>query len=124
MKTGVMVGAAAVGFGLTALAAADATTVAAASAGVAGAPSLTGRIVDALENAGPEMGARVNAVMDQVGSRLTTLMRTANDGTVTIQGGAGSRLRQVILNPDGTSVVRAFDASKNAWNVVREINPQ
>jgi RHS repeat-associated protein len=89
-----------------------------------GGAGLTGRLVDALENAGPQMGARINAVLGQVpaSSRLDVLMTTdAESGAVTIQGGTGDRLRQVIMNTDGSSVVKAFDAAKDTWKVVKEI---
>lgn len=114
------------GVGWQAVAARAATSTAvAASAGAAGTGgSLTGRIVDALENAGPEMGARVNAALGQIPSNLKALMTTnAETGAVTIRGGAGSRAREIILNTDGSSVVRAFDAAKNVWNTVKEIKP-
>jgi RHS repeat-associated protein len=92
------------------------------AAGVAG--GLTGRIVGALERAGPQLDARVDAVLGQVPGSLTKFMRTASDGTVIIQGGSGSNLREIILNTDGSSVVRAFDAGRNAWNVVKHITPR
>jgi hypothetical protein len=124
---GVAVAAAAVMLGVTTgglLAGAAPALVAAPAAAAAGGAgtSLTGRIVDALENSGAEMAPRVNSVLGQVGNKLTTYMSTnAETGTVTIQGGAGNNLRQVILNTDGSSVVRAFDAGKNVWNTVKEI---
>ena len=108
------------GVGLPALLArtgsgAIATTVAGAGGG------LTARIGEALTKSGPDMSSRVEAVLAQVPPSLTTLLKTAQDGVVTIQGGAGSNLRQIILNPDGPSVIKAFDSAKNAWTVVREI---
>ena len=32
-----------------------------------------------------------------------------------------SQKRQILLNSDGSSVVKAFDAAKAVWNVVKEI---
>jgi RHS repeat-associated protein len=108
-----------------ALLAGGGAALAARAAPIATAGSgLTGRIVDALENAGPDMAARTNAVLGTVPKNLTTLYNVAEDGVVTIQGGSGDNLRQIILRPDGSSVVKAFEAAKDAWRVVKEIKPQ
>lgn len=91
---------------------------------VAAGGGLTDRIADALENAGPEMSGRINAVLNEIPTDLKALMTTNSEtGAVTIRGGAGNRLREIILNTDGTSLVRAFNATKNVWNTVRSIQP-
>ena len=119
-------------FGLAApvLAAAAATGggTAAAAAGSAGG-GLTGKIVSALQGSGQSIEERSDAVQDLVKSLDVVHYKEVFDASGqmvqrTISGGIGSGLREIILNADGSSVVRAFDAAKNAWRVVEEVKPQ
>ena len=104
--------AAAVAGGVALMAGSSALMAAAPVA--AAAPGVTSRIIDALGKAGSQMGSRVNAVAGQLkASNLKGLMSTnVETGAVTIRGGAGARAREVILNADGSSVVRAFDVTR------------
>jgi hypothetical protein len=119
----------AIGGGLRMLRSATAARQAAAAEGAGGGVAaagaagrgLTGAIVDALQGAGPELGARVDAVLEATKGLDVVHMNTLKNGVVKISGGVGSRLREIYIRPDGSSVVRAFDAQKNAYRIVADI---
>ncbi len=41
-----------------------------------------------------------------------------------LQGGAGERARQIILNPDGTTIVKVFNVGRETFETIRVITPQ
>ncbi|MGH2607479.1 MAG: RHS repeat-associated core domain-containing protein [Tepidiformaceae bacterium] len=107
--------------------AADATAVASRIASSLG--PTTQRLVDAVRSAGSSIEARSDAVQQVVKNldvvRYTDVLDDA--GTLvqrTISGGVGDRLREIILRGDGSATIRAFNASRNVWDVVSEIKPQ
>ena len=70
------------------------------------------------------MSARISAVSAQLPPGFEAFMRTDGvSGAVTLSGGVGNGLRQIVLNVDGSSIIRAFDAGNNAWSIVKEIRP-
>jgi RHS repeat-associated protein len=118
---GIAVVAAAGGFGALALTANSAAIgTAAASAGTAGAGLTTG-IVTALQRAGPDLAARRDAVLELTKNLDVVRMKELANGAIKIAGGTGSRLREIYLNTDGSSVIRAYDAAKDMWRTVATI---
>jgi hypothetical protein len=95
-------------------------TTTAATVGTVGA-GLTGGIVNALQRAGPDLVARRDAVLELTKKLDVVHMRELANGTLRISGGIGSRLREIYLNTDGSSVVRAYDAAKDVWRTVARI---
>ena len=94
------------------------------SVAAAGGGGLTGRVVEALENSAPSITSRISAVSGVIPNGFTIRMITdAETGVVTLTGGTGNGLRQIILNPNGTSIVKAFDATARVFTVVKEIVP-
>jgi len=86
------------------------------------------RVVDAVRSAGPSIEARSDAVQQIVKNldvvRYADVLDDAGNLVQrTISGGVGDRLREIILRGDGSSTVRAFNATKNAWEVVSEVRP-
>ena len=68
----------------------------------------------------------MNAVFGQIPASTgqdVLMMTNSETGAITIQGGTGDRLRQIVLNTDGSSVIKAFNASKDVWKTVKEIKP-
>jgi len=102
-----------------------ATAGAAAGAGSQG-QGVTSRIISGVQQAGGDMNARITAVARVIGGLpgQRVLMKTLEDGTRVLSGGAGERARQIILNPDGSTIVKAFNVAKETWEVVKEIKPQ
>ena len=95
---------------------------AAGSAPVIGAG--TQKLIGMLEEAGPSMQARGNAIMSWLPRGQTALLQTLEDGSQMYSGGAGQTARQIILNTDGSSVVKALDVAKGTYEVVKTITPQ
>lgn len=115
------VGAAGVGLGImaaTGSSIAASSTLATASATGA---SLTGGIVNALQRAGPDVAARRDAVLELTKKLDVVHLKELANGAIKISGGTGSRLREIYLDADGSSVVRAFDAAKDMWRTVATI---
>jgi hypothetical protein len=84
----------------------------------------TQRLIEGLEAAGPAMEARIEAVARWLPEGQRALMTTLEGGARMLSGGAGARARQVILNPDGSTVVKAFNVARETWDVVKVITPQ
>ena len=101
--------------------------MAAATTGTAGAaPALgtgTERLVGMLEEAGPSMDARIQAVSAYLPTGQKAVMTALEGGARMLSGGAGSRATQVILNADGSTVVKKFNTAKEIFEVVKEIKP-
>lgn len=113
------------GLGASSLAAAP-MAVADATATVSG-PVIgqgTMKLIDALERAGPSMDARIQAVSSWLPKGQRALMTVLDNGGRMLSGGAGERARQIILNPDGSTVVKAWNVADKTWQVVRTIEPQ
>jgi RHS repeat-associated protein len=95
-----------------------ATTTAAASGGT------LQKIGDALEAAGAGMDARVTAVARIIGAQgKEVLMQDLPEGAKLLSGGAGPRHGQIILNADGSSIVKAYNVAKDIYETVRTIKP-
>jgi hypothetical protein len=77
-----------------------------------------------LEEAGPSMAARIDAVSKWLPQGQRAVMTALENGGRMLSGGAGERGRQVILNPDGSTVVKAWNVAEEAWQVVKTITPQ
>jgi hypothetical protein len=107
--------------------AATAATTAVGTAAGAGSKGqgVTGRIISGIEEAGGGMDARIAAVSRVIGGLpgQRVLMKTLSDGTRILSGGAGDRARQIILNTDGSTIVKAFNAAKETWQTVKVIKP-
>ena len=76
------------------------------------------------ENAGPAMEARIEAVARWLPQGQRALMTTLEGGGRMLSGGAGERARQIILNPDGTTIIKAFNVSSETFETVRVITPR
>ena len=74
-----------------------------------------------LEKAGPGMGPRIDAVLRWLPQGQKALKTTLEGGAEMLSGGAGANARQVILNPDGSTIVKAFNVAKKTYEVVKEI---
>lgn len=94
---------------------------AAAAAPVVGPSTL--KLIDALQKAGPEMDSRISAVSRWLPSGQKAIISSLEGGAKMLSGGAGARARQVILNTDGSTVVKAFNVSKKTYEVVQTITP-
>jgi hypothetical protein len=95
--------------------------------GAAAAPSVgskTQQLIGMLEDAGPTMNARIQAVAQWLPKGQRALMTSLEGGSKMLSGGAGANARQVILNPDGKTTVKAFDMVRKTYEVVKEITPE
>jgi hypothetical protein len=101
--------------------AADATATA-STAPVVGQKTM--ELIDGLERAGPSMDARIQAVSSWLPKGQRALMTVLDNGGRMLSGGAGERGRQIILNPDGSTVVKAWNVADRTWQVIRTIEPQ
>ncbi|MGH9817008.1 MAG: RHS repeat-associated core domain-containing protein, partial [Candidatus Acidiferrales bacterium] len=84
----------------------------------------TQRLIEALEGAGPGMDARIQAVAQWLPQGQRALMTTLEGGAKMLSGGAGERARQIILNPDGTTIIKAFNVGRETFETIRVIAPQ
>ena len=108
--------------GLGAKLAVAGSAAAATATGTAVGPG-TLKLIDALEKAGPSIDARIGAVSSWLPAGQRALQTTLEGGGRMLTGGAGERARQIILNPDGSTVVKAWNVGKETWDVVRTITP-
>ena len=83
----------------------------------------TERLIGMLEQAGPSMDARIRAVSEYLPAGQKAVMTALEGGSRMLSGGAGSRATQVILNGDGSTIVKKFNTAKEAFEVVKEIRP-
>ncbi|HRP08280.1 MAG TPA: RHS repeat-associated core domain-containing protein, partial [Gemmatimonadales bacterium] len=100
----------------------------AAAAGASGSAALarggvSNAIGRALEGAGTSFESRIEAVSRALPKGQDILMGWLDDGSRVLQGGTGSRLRQIILHPSGKSTIKAYDPASDAWTVIKEILP-
>jgi RHS repeat-associated protein len=79
------------------------------------------KLIDALEKAGPAMEARIGAVSSWLPAGQKAIQTTLEGGARMLSGGAGERARQVILNTDGSTVIKAFNVQKEIYEVVKTI---
>lgn len=79
--------------------------------------------MDALEKAGPGMEARIAAVSSWLPKGEKALQKLLEGGARMLSGGACPRHRQIILNADGSTVVKAWNVAKKTYEVVRTITP-
>jgi RHS repeat-associated protein len=84
----------------------------------------TQRLIGMLQDAGPSMNARIQAVGQWLPKGQRALMTTLEGGSKMLSGGAGPNARQVILHPDDRTTVKAFDMVRKTYEVVREITPE
>lgn len=83
----------------------------------------TERLVSALQQAGTSMDARITAVSHWLPPGQRALMTALDGGARMLSGGAGANGRQVILQPNGETLVKAADLAKNTFEVIAHIKP-
>jgi hypothetical protein len=84
----------------------------------------THRLIEGLEAAGPALEARIQAVAQWLPQGQQALLTNLEGGVRMLSGGVGERARQVILNPDGSTIIKAFNVAEKAWEVIKVIQPQ
>jgi len=83
----------------------------------------TMRLMEMIEEAGPDLEARTTAVARWLPTGQRALLTPLADGARMLSGGAGANARQIILYPNGETVVKALNVAKNTYEVVRVIKP-
>ena len=84
----------------------------------------TERLVNMLQNAGTSMDARIKAVSSWLPAGQRALMTSLEGGARMLSGGAGERARQIILQPNGETIVRAFNVGQKTYEVIAVIKPE
>jgi hypothetical protein len=64
---------------------------------------------------------RIAAAMNVLPQGFTAYGTPLANGGMMLQGGSGNGLRQILINADGTTVIRAFSAAQNSWSVIANI---
>ena len=83
----------------------------------------TQKLIGLLEEAGPSMDARVKAVSAYLPPGQRAVMTSLENGARMLSGGSGSRATQVILNADGSSIIKKFNLETKIFDIVKEITP-
>jgi len=82
------------------------------------------KIIDAIQKAGPGLDARASAVMRVLPQHNKAIQTTLEGGAKMLSGGTGEKARQVILNPDGSTVIKAFNVVTKTYDHVITIDPK
>jgi hypothetical protein len=80
-------------------------------------------LIKALEEAGPTMEGRIGAVSKWLPQGQKAIMTPLENGGYKMSGGVGARARQILMNPDGTTVVKAFNTTKKEYQIIKTITP-
>lgn len=87
----------------------------------------TEKLINMLQEAGPSMNARMGAVsawLNTLPGRQKALQTILEGGSQMLSGGAGARARQIIMQADGTTIVKALNVGKNMFEVIARISPK
>jgi hypothetical protein len=79
--------------------------------------------MEMIQEAGPGMEDRIAAVSRWLPAGQRALMTTLDGGARMLSGGAGANARQIILNPNDETVIKALNVTKGVYEVVKTIKP-
>ena len=84
----------------------------------------TEKLIDVLQEAGPGMDQRILAVSRWLPAGQRALMSSLEGGARMLSGGAGERARQIILNPNGETIIKALNVTSKTYEVIATIKPK